>query len=86
MVYHTIKHFYVQRRRNSIFYQKGQCHEIFYPNFFFIDNLHLIDGLKPFCIWPRIRRENRQYSDFSSVIDPAETTGIFLVKFFWQSY
>jgi hypothetical protein len=32
----------------------------------------LIHGLRPFRIWPRIRRENRQYSNFSGVIDTAE--------------
>jgi hypothetical protein len=34
----------------------------------------LIHGLRPFRIWARIRRENRQYSNFSGVNDPAETT------------
>jgi hypothetical protein len=33
----------------------------------------LIHGLKPFRIWPNIRRKNRQYSNFSGVNDPAAT-------------
>jgi hypothetical protein len=33
----------------------------------------LIQGLKPFCIWLRIRQENRLYSNFSDVIYTAET-------------
>jgi hypothetical protein len=32
----------------------------------------LIHGLKPFRIFPRICRKNRQYSNFSVVNDPAE--------------
>jgi hypothetical protein len=32
----------------------------------------LIHGLRSFRIWPRIRRESRQYSNFSGVIDHAE--------------
>jgi hypothetical protein len=40
---------------------KGQCHEIFDPRFFHqtITPRALIHGLKPFCIWLRFRRENR---------------------------
>jgi hypothetical protein len=57
----------------------------------------LIHGQKPFCIWPNIRRNNRQNSNFSGVIDPAETISaqslaplklpeFFLLNFFLQNY
>jgi hypothetical protein len=54
---------------------KRQLREIFDPCFFSSNNppRALIHGLKPFRIWLRIRRENRLYSNFSSVIDNAET-------------
>jgi hypothetical protein len=32
----------------------------------------LIHGLKRFCIWPNIRRKNRQYSNIRNSCDPAE--------------
>jgi hypothetical protein len=59
----------------QIFCLKGQLHEIFDHGFFFHQSTPpkaLIHGLKPICIWPRIRRENRQYSIFSVVNDPVE--------------
>jgi hypothetical protein len=43
---------------------KGQSHEIFVPLFFFQQSTPpraLIHGLRPFLIWPRIRRENRPF-------------------------
>jgi hypothetical protein len=45
----------------TFFVLKGQCHEIFDPRFFHqtIPPRGLIHGLKPFCTWLRIRRENR---------------------------
>jgi hypothetical protein len=52
---------------------KGQLHEIFDPQFFFINqptpSRALIHGLKLFHIWPCICRENRPYSNFSVVND-----------------
>jgi hypothetical protein len=50
-------------------------HEIFDPLFFHqsIPPWALIHGLKLFCIWPNIRRKNRQYLNFSKVNDPPET-------------
>jgi hypothetical protein len=58
---------------------KGQLHEIFDPWFFFLQTTpprSLIHGLKRFCIWPNIRRKNRQYSNFSGVIVPAKTISV----------
>jgi hypothetical protein len=47
----------------------------------------LIQGLKPYCIWLRIRRENRLYSNFIGVIDIAEMISavslILLKQFPW---
>jgi hypothetical protein len=40
---------------------KGQCHEIFDPLFFFHQStpyMALINGLNPFRIWLRIRRQS----------------------------
>jgi hypothetical protein len=56
-------------------YLKGQLHKIFDPRFFSSNNSPrpLIRGLKPFRIWLCIRRENRLFSNFSAVIDTAET-------------
>jgi hypothetical protein len=53
---------------------KGQLHEILEPRFFHQSTppRALILGQRLFCIWPRIRRENRQYSNFSVAHDPAE--------------
>jgi hypothetical protein len=51
---------------------KGQCHEIFNHWFLFHQTIPpraLIHGLKPFCLWFRIRRENRNNSLQS--LDPA---------------
>jgi hypothetical protein len=74
----------VSSAQNSIFFSfnildflclKGQQHEIFDNGFFHqtIPSSALIHALKPFRIWLRIRRENRLYSNFSGVIDTAET-------------
>jgi hypothetical protein len=52
---------------------KGQLHEIFDARFLSSINPALIHGLKPCCIRPNIRRQSRQYSNFSGAIDPAET-------------
>jgi hypothetical protein len=52
----------------------GQCHEIFAPQFFFHKSnppRSLISRFEPFRIWLRIRRNNRQYSNFSGVNDTA---------------
>jgi hypothetical protein len=40
---------------------KGQYHEVFAPRFFSSNNppKAIVNGLKPFRIWLRIRRENR---------------------------
>jgi hypothetical protein len=50
---------------------KGQCHEIFDPWFFHqtIPPRALIHSLKPFCIWLRFRRENRD--NCLQSLDPA---------------
>jgi hypothetical protein len=75
-------------------YLKGQCHEIFDPKFFFHQStppVALIHGLKPFCIWPRIRREKWQYlklpeffwRNFSSEIMKFGTIQIFNSEFQW---
>jgi hypothetical protein len=49
------------RKSRAIVPLKGQCHQIFEPRFFHqtIPPRALIHGPKPFCIWLRIRRENR---------------------------
>jgi hypothetical protein len=57
----------------SVTVLKGTVARDFRPTEFFINQLVLIHGLKPFCIWPNIRRKNRQYSNFSGVNVPAET-------------
>jgi hypothetical protein len=54
---------------------KGQCHEIFNLWFFHQSTppRALTHRLKPFCIWLRIRQENRHYSSFLGVNDTVET-------------
>jgi hypothetical protein len=87
--YNTFHLIFSFKVRSSL---KGQLHEIFDPRFFHKSTppRALIHGLKPFCIWPNIRRKNRQYSIFSGVNDPAETvltgslTPLTLPEFFLQ--
>jgi hypothetical protein len=52
---------------------KGELHRFSTLGFFSSTPGALIHGLQPFRIWLRIRRENRLYSNFSGVIDTAET-------------
>jgi hypothetical protein len=69
------------------FFVKGRVAREFRPSFFhqWTPPRALIHRLKPFCIWPNIRRKNRQYSNIG-VNYPADTTRIFLTKFFVRNY
>jgi hypothetical protein len=51
---------------------KGQYHEIFNPRFFHLTICPglLIKGLKPFCIWIRIREEMRNFYMHSVLMTP----------------
>jgi hypothetical protein len=58
----------IYQSNQSFYVLKGQCPEIFDPRGFHqtISPRALIDGLKPFRMWLRIRRDNRLQSSDSA--------------------
>jgi hypothetical protein len=61
---------------------KGQCHKIFYPWFFLIDQPLLIHRLMPFCIWLHICRDNLLKNHQNQILRSQWDCGI---RLFFQS-